>query len=144
MNNIKTISTSSDQRYMLIFRSTDWYKGLSPQETQQIIDQWMVWFKNLTDQGIAIGGNPLEHEGKIVSGKNGQVIADGPFAEAKETIGGYFMLRLDTLDEAVAIAKQCPGLPYGIKVEVRPVGEECSSSKEDRKASLAEMFQGKV
>ena len=139
MNNIKTISTSNDQRYMLIFRSTDWYKDLSPQETQQIIDQWMAWFKNLTDQGIAIGGNPLENEGKIVSGKNGQVIADGPFAEAKETIGGYFMLRLDTLDEAVAIAKQCPGLPYGIKVEVRPVGDVCAFSKEEHPVSLAEM-----
>ena len=52
---------------MLIFRSTDWYKDLSPQETQQIIDQWMAWFKNLTDQGIAIGGNPLENEGRIVN-----------------------------------------------------------------------------
>ena len=115
---------------MLIFRGTDWYDGLSPQEMQQVMDQWMRWFKGLTDQGIAIGGDPLESEGKIISGKNGQTIVDGPFAEAKETIGGYFMLRVETLEEAVAIGKQCPGLPYGIKVEVRQVADMCPMARE--------------
>ena len=81
----------------------------------------MAWFKRLTEQGKAVAGNPLEREGKIVSGKNGRVVADGPFAESKEAIGGYFLLNVGSLDEAVAIAQQCPGLPYGAKVEVRPV-----------------------
>ena len=54
----------------------------------------------------------LEREGRIVSGSNGRVIADGPFVESKETIGGYFLLKVNTLDQAVAIAKECPGLPY--------------------------------
>src|SRR5215469_4666937 len=111
--------------YMLIFRGTDWAKGLSPEEMQQVASQWMAWFRGLMEQGKAIAGNPLEKEGKIVSGKNGRVIADGPFAESKEAIGGYFLLRVDTLDEAVAIAKQCPGLSYGAQVEVRPVAEQC-------------------
>lgn len=110
---------------MLIFRDTNWHKGLSPEEMQQIAGQWMAWFKKLTDQGIALAGNPLNPEGKVVSGKGGKVIADGPFAESKEAIGGFFMLKVDSLDEAVAIAQQCPGLPYGIKVEVRPVAETC-------------------
>jgi hypothetical protein len=122
--------TSTNQKYMLIFRGTEWYQGLSPEEMQQVMDEWMGWFKRLTDEGTVLGGNPLEREGKIVSGKNGQVIADGPFAEAKETIGGYFMLQVETIDDAVAIAKQCPGLPYGIRVEVRPVAEKCSMAKE--------------
>ena len=56
----------------------------------------MAWFKRLTEQGKAIAGNPLEREGKIVSGKNGRVVADGPFAESKEAIGGYFLLKVDT------------------------------------------------
>ena len=72
-----------------------------------------------------MAGSPLEPEGKVVSGKNGRVVADGPFAESKEAIGGYFLLRVNTLDEAVAIAKACPGLPYGAVVEVRQVAEEC-------------------
>jgi hypothetical protein len=117
---------------MLIFRGTDWYKGLSPEQMQQLADKWMAWFNRLKDQGTAIAGNPLEREGKIVSGKNGRVVSDGPFAESKETIGGYFLLKVNTLDEAVAIAQECPGLPYGIRVEVRPVAGECPIAEELR------------
>ena len=116
--------------YMLIFRGTDWANGLSPEEMQQVASQWMAWFKGLMEQGKVIAGNPLEKEGKIVSGKNGRVVADGPFAESKEAIGGYFLLRVKTIEEAVAIAKDCPGLPYGIKVEVRQVLDECPMSKQ--------------
>jgi hypothetical protein len=119
------MSTQSQNGYMLIFRGTDWYKGLSPEQMQQVADQWMAWFNRLKEQGTAIAGNPLEPQGKIVSGKNGRTITDGPFAESKETIGGYFLLKVDALDDAVAIAQQCPGLPYGIRVEVRPVAPEC-------------------
>lgn len=115
--------------YMLIFRGTDWYKGLSPEQMQQVFDQWMNWFNGLKDDGRAIAGNPLEKEGRIVSGKN-RVVSDGPFAEAKETIGGYFLLNVKTMDEAVAIAKDCPGLPYGIRVEVRPVAPQCPINAE--------------
>ena len=122
---------------MLIFRSTDWYQGLSPEQMQQIADQWMAWFNRLKDQGTAIAGNPLEREGKIVSGKN-RVVSDGPFAESKETIGGYFLLKVNTLEEAVAIAQECPGLSYGIRVEVRPVAGECPMAVEARaEAQLA-------
>lgn len=115
---------------MLIFRDTDWSKGLSPEEAQTVIGDWMAWFKRLSDQGKAVAGNPLERTGKVVSGKNGRVVADGPFAESKEAIGGYFLLNVETLDEAVAIAQQCPGLPYGAIVEVRPIAEQCPLAAE--------------
>jgi hypothetical protein len=119
------MNARSNIGYMLIFRGTDWYKGLSPEEMQQVVDRWMAWFQRLTAEGIAVAGNPLEQTGKIVSGKNGRVISDGPFAESKETIGGYFILKVSSMDEAVTIAQDCPGLPYGIRVEVRPVLSEC-------------------
>ncbi len=113
--------------YMLIFRGNEWHKGLSPEEMQEISSQWMAWFKRLAEEGRAIAGNPLEPTGKIVSGANAKVV-DGPFAESKEAIGGYFLLKVNGMDEAVAIAKQCPGLPYGAKVEVRPVMDHCPMS----------------
>lgn len=109
---------------MLLFRGNDWIKNLSSEEKQRVTDQWMAWFRRLTDEGKAVAGNPLEREGKIVSGKN-RVVSDGPFAESKEAIGGYFLLDVATMDDAVAIAQECPGLPYGIRVEVRPVAPEC-------------------
>ncbi len=118
------MSTTKSQ-YLLLFRGTDWHKGLSPEEMQAVAGEWMAWFKRLTDRGTAIAGSPLEPEGRLVSGKNGRVVADGPFAESKEAIGGYFLLQVPSLEAAVAIAKECPGLPHGAKVEVRPVGERC-------------------
>jgi hypothetical protein len=132
------MSTQSNNGYLLIFRGTDWYKDLSPEQMQQVADQWMAWFNRLKDENKCVAGNPLEREGKIVSGKN-RVVSDGPFAESKETIGGYFLLKVGSLDEAVAIARQCPGLPYGIRVEVRPIAAACPMIAEVRaEAQLAQ------
>jgi hypothetical protein len=127
----------TNKGYMLIFRGTDWSKDLSPEEMQQVYEKWMAWFKGLMASGQAIAGNPLEKEGKIVSGKNGKTISDGPFAESKEAIGGYFLLKVDSMDEAVTIAQQCPGLSYGIRVEVRQVAGECAIMQKAREAQLA-------
>ena len=122
---------------MLLFCGTDLRKSLSPEELQKVTDNWMAWFRRLTEQGKAVAGNPLEREGKIVSGKD-RIVSDGPFAESKEAIGGYFLLDVATMDEALAIARECPGLPYGIRVEVRPVAAECPLSAEaQREAQLA-------
>src|SRR5207248_9515531 len=89
--------------YMLLFRGTDLRKGLSPEELQKVTDNWMNWFKRLTEEGKAVAGNPLEREGKIVAGKD-RVVADGPFAVSKEEVGGYLLVVVATIDDAVAIA----------------------------------------
>ena len=124
--------------YLLLFRNTgDWHRGLSPQELQEVTDRWMTWFNRLSEQGKVMAGHPLMHEGKIVSGKNGQFVADGPFAESKETIGGYFLLSVESADEAVTIARECPGLAYGMRVEVRPVAAKCALT-ETAEAELAQ------
>ena len=131
------MSTQNENGYMLLFRGTDLRKGLSAEELQKVTDDWMAWFKRLTEQGKALAGQPLEREGKIVSGKD-RIVSDGPFAESKEAIGGYFLLDVATMDEALAIARECPGLPYGIRVEVRPVAAECPLSVEvQREAQFA-------
>jgi hypothetical protein len=130
---------SNNNGYLLLFRGTDWHQGLSPEKTQQVAGEWMTWFKRLMDQGKVSGGSPLEATGKIVSGKNGRTVADGPFAESKEAIGGYFFLTVATLEEAVAIARDCPGLAYGAKVEVRPVMAQCPlAAQAHAEAMLAE------
>ncbi|HTV43309.1 MAG TPA: YciI family protein [Candidatus Sulfotelmatobacter sp.] len=116
---------SAKNEYMLLFRHTNTSDTLSPEEMQKVAEQMMAWFKRLTDEGVCLGGRPLGDEGKVVSGKNGRVVADGPFAESKEAVGGYFMLQLDTFEQAVAIAKECPMLNHGGKVEVRQVLEKC-------------------
>ncbi len=79
----------------------------------------------------------MEDEGKVVSGKQ-RTVADGPFAESKEAIGGYFYLTVADENEAIEIAKQCPGLEYGSVVEVRPVKQRAEEySKRELASSTA-------
>lgn len=119
--NVKPTHTSG---HLLLFRSTDWHRDLSPEEIQSIMTGWNDWFEGLKREGKIIAGSPLENEGRVVSGRAGSV-ADGPFAESKEAIGGYFLLSVESIDEAVAIAKRCPALGYGLTVEVRPIAPDC-------------------
>lgn len=120
------MSTPSTSEYMLLFRGTDWHKGLSPEQIQGVVNEMKAWFDRLTEEGKAKAGKPLMPEGKIVSQKKGRGIADGPFAESKEAIAGFFVLEVSSVDEAAEIAKDFPGLNYGAMVEVRPVAPECS------------------
>jgi hypothetical protein len=112
--------------YLLLFRGTEWDKDISPELRQKVVTDWYAWFERLKQEGKCAGGHPLRDEGKIVSGKKGRTVADGPFAESKEAVGGYFYLQVADEAEAIAIARQCPGLEYGCVVEVRPVAEMCS------------------
>jgi hypothetical protein len=63
----------------------------------------------------------LEVSGKILRGAGGETIIDGPYPEATEIVGGYVLITAADLNEAVAVARQCPGLDYRMAVEVRPV-----------------------
>jgi len=112
--------------YMLLFRGTDWDKGLTDEVRIQVVADWYAWFDRLKQEGKCAGGHPLREEGRVVSGKKGRTVADGPFAESKEAVGGYFYLHVDNEAEAIAIAQQCPGLDYGAIVEVRPVADMCA------------------
>jgi len=100
------MSTSSGKgEYLLLVRGADWHKGLSPEQLQNVMSQFRDWLDRLTEQGKIKGAQPLEREGRVVSGRHGRIVADGPFAESKEAIGGYFLLQVKDLDEATAIAQ---------------------------------------
>ena len=75
---MNTETTTSD--YLLLFRGTNWDKELSPEQLQKVVSDWAAWFERLTQEGKCKGGHPLQNEGKIVSGKKGRTVADGPFA----------------------------------------------------------------
>ena len=114
--------------YLLIFRdvSPDVYKTISADERQKLMQQWNAWYDGLAAEGKVQHGHPLEPQGRIVSGTRGDRVVDGPFAEAKEAIGGYFLLTVADIDEATEIAQRCPSLRYGMTVEVRPIAEACA------------------
>ena len=119
------MNAPKENQYLLLFRGSDWYNTVSAEELQQAMNRFKDWFDRLSESGVLKGAQPLVPAGKIVSGKQGRVVADGPFAESKEAIGGYFLLAVNSLDEAVRLAQGCPALEYGAQVEVRPVAEEC-------------------
>jgi hypothetical protein len=119
------MNTQTHNGYMLLYRSSEWYKTLSQEELQKLINQNKAWFERLTAQGKAKPGHALERIGVTVSGKNGPIVMDGPFAESKEAIGGYLMVDVETIEEAIAIAQSSPSLAYGGSIEVRPLTEEC-------------------
>ena len=96
--------------YLLFFRGNTWEKHLSPEELKQVVSDWYAWFQRLAAEGKCLGVLPLLDSGKLISGKKGRAVADGPFAESKETIAGYFHLRVANDAEAVQIAQQCAGL----------------------------------
>lgn len=94
----------------------------SPEEMQQKTAKWMTWLKDLSDKGhVKSFGEPLLPEGKVVKGSKKQVI-DGPYAEAKDIVGGYSIIMARDIDEAAALSLGCPIFEDGGSVEVRPIG----------------------
>jgi hypothetical protein len=124
---------NSNSEIMLLFRGTDWHRNMSPEEMQAAAGRFMAWFERLKAEGKAKAGQPLQNVGRVIS-KNGRAISDGPYAESKEAIGGYFILTVSSLEEAIEIAKGCPGLDQGIRVEVRPVAERCPMAERAEEA----------
>lgn len=123
--------------YILLFRNSgpENYRHLSAEERQQLMTRWNAWYDGLAAQGKAVEGQPLELETRIVSGPGGARVIDGPFAEAKEAIGGFVKLMVGGLDEATAIARQHPGLEHGLEIEVREMTDSCHLGVEHHGAS---------
>ena len=111
--------------FLLLFRNAgpDTHAHLNAAQRAELTSQWNDWYEGLAAKGKVQHGRPLGLEGRVVSGVRGQLVTDGPYAETKEVVGGYFFLTVANIDEATEIAKQCPGLPLGLTVEVRPVAE---------------------
>jgi len=116
---------NTNNQYLLMFSGNEWYNRLSKAEIQNVIEQSKAWFEGLAASGKAKGGQALARTGATISGKNGRVISDGPFAESKEAIGGYMQIEAASLDEAITIAQGCPALSHGTNIEVRPLSDEC-------------------
>lgn len=117
------MTPGSPTSFMLLFRNAgpETHQHLSAPEKLELTRRWNAWYEGLAAARKVRHGQPLGLGGRVVSGARGERVVDGPFAEAKEVVGGYFILDVTDLDEATAIARQCPGLPLGVTVEVRPL-----------------------
>jgi hypothetical protein len=94
--------------------------GGTPEQMQNRMQKWMTWMKELGDKGhIKDIGHPLEQSGKVV--KAHKAVTDGPFAEAKDLIGGYTLVLAKDLAQAADLTSGCPIFEAGGFVEVRPI-----------------------
>jgi hypothetical protein len=106
--------------YLFWNKPSNW-NAQSPAEMERRMKKWMGWMDSLKDAGHFKGaGERLEDTGSLVRGK-AKTVTDGPYAEAKDTIGGYIVVEAKDLKEAVELSKGCPVLEGEGLVEVRPI-----------------------
>jgi hypothetical protein len=113
-------------RFMLLLQDkVGEFDDVSEADMMKIIQAYSEWSKRLGEKGKLLGGEKLTDEaGKIMTLKGGKpVVTDGPFAEAKEILGGYFMLQAGSYEEACALAQDCPHVTRGGRIEIRQVHE---------------------
>jgi len=111
------------EEYALIMRHEDGKKIASPEQMEVWMKQTMDWIGGIAAQNKFVSGNGLPFEQSKVVHYN-KVVTNGPFGEIKETIGGYIIVKADSVDEAVEFAKDCPVLQGdGNTVEVRLIAK---------------------
>lgn len=109
--------------FLLIFRQCPVSSGQaapSPEQMQAAMKPWQDWIGSIAAQNkLVTAGNRLVADGKVVKPDN--LVTDGPYVETKETIGGYTIIKANSLEEATEISKGCPILKTGGSVEVRAI-----------------------
>jgi hypothetical protein len=109
------------EKFMFIFHGGGLpQEQRTPEEMEAGMGKWMAWIDKLAKAGKYDSGEPLIPGGKIISGVN-KTVTDGPFAEGKEIVGGYFIVNAANYDEAIAMCDDYPDYQYGGKVQVRQV-----------------------
>ncbi len=103
--------------YLLLMRNEgDPMEALSPEEMQHHMTAWTTWMRALAASGRLKDGRPLAPTGATVGATT---VIDGPYAEAKDVVGGYLIVACESLAHAIETARECPVVALGSVVEVR-------------------------
>lgn len=110
------------QFMLILFEKPGDFASMSPEKIQGIIEKYSQWGSKVAQAGQMVDGKKLTEEGgKLMARAGGKLsIVDGPYAEAKEVIGGVYVLKAKDYAEAAEIASSCPHLEYG-RIEVRQI-----------------------
>lgn len=109
------------EKFMFIFQgpiSKD--PQFSPEEMQAHMGLWMAWIDKLAKAGKYVSGEPLLPGGKILKGSI-KGVTDGPYAEGKEVVGGFFIVNAENYDEAISLCADYPGFEHGGAIQIRQV-----------------------
>lgn len=110
---------------LLLHEDQGQFDGRAPDEQVRVTKEYMAWATKMREEKRFVGGEKLTDDaGKVLRPKGGKIVlTDGPYAESKEIVGGYFAIHARDYAEACEIAKQCPHLKFGGRVEVRQIHE---------------------
>ncbi|MFK7986416.1 MAG: YciI family protein [Sandaracinaceae bacterium] len=114
------------QFMMLLYGDEAAFSGLPEDAQEEAFKSFMAYNRELAEAGVLVAGSELLPSRTAVTlrGKKDQIVAtDGPFAEAKEQIGGYYILSVDSREQALEWAKKCPSV-WGGAIEVRELGTQ--------------------
>jgi len=132
-------------QYLLLLHSDEsgWSK-MTQAEQQQGYAAYMAYTEALKKAGVYVGSNRLQPIStattvKITNGK--QQVLDGPYADSKEQLGGYYLIEATDLDAAIAWAARCPGSSHGT-IEVRPVWEMVAGQHPSYRSPAAQAVAG--
>ena len=111
------------QYMLLIYNPPGDWESLPAEQRQAISAEYATFTEELRESGKLVGGDALQPISTATSirVRDGETLTtDGPFAETKEVLGGYYLIDVDTIDEALEWGARIPGAHYGT-IEVRPV-----------------------
>jgi hypothetical protein len=111
------------KEFLLLFRGGDAErKQLSAEQIQAHMKRWQEWIAGIAEKNNLLGAQPLENGGKVLRGTS-KLVTDGPYMEGKEILGGYVLLKANTIEDALKVAEECPNLETESgSVEVREIG----------------------
>ena len=121
-------------KYLVVVRGTGMPSTLSPQEMQKIIQKYVSWAEELRKSGRAVQGEKLRAgEGRILRGQGGKMaVTDGPYAETKEIVGGFWLIEAGSYDEVLALLANHPHLDSAGSLEVREVEDTSRRGRAER------------
>lgn len=109
-------------KFVLLLHDAGTMPGISPAEMQAVIERYIAWRKKVEGNGRDVSGHKLrDGQGRVMRGSAaGPTVKDGPYAEAREVIGGLFVVEAASYDEVVELCKDCPHLDVGA-IEIREI-----------------------
>jgi hypothetical protein len=113
-------------KYLLLINDdpSAWAR-MSEEQVNAVMSEYFAYSAAIREEGIFVSGDALKgpEEARTVRVRDGQrLVKDGPFAETKELVGGYYVVDCDTIDQAIDAAARIPSARFGA-VEVRPVAQ---------------------
>jgi len=105
--------------YLLLFRGGE-MQGLTEEDRNKHLAKWGEWIGGLSKEGKFVSGEPLGGESRVITGKK-MTITDGPYAESKELVGGYLIIKAADLNGATEISRGCPIYEVNGTTEIRDI-----------------------